>query len=222
MRLDRKPGFFDYGGKLWTWCQSLLALILLNLLFLVGCLPVVTFGTSLLALTELSIDRARYGGDISPIFRAFWVSYKRHLLRGIPLTFVLVLVYGALFLDYMWIAGGVTLFSGLFGLLAAITVILTMILVYYLPLISSGEYRLWDGVTEAFFISFSHWGRSLPCALALVALVVVCLFIPDLCLALLPVFVVIGFSLIARALASAVESTLPGAEEPQDDYEEDA
>ena len=221
MNPNRKPGFFDYGGKLWSWCQSLLSLILLNLLFIVGCVPVLTIGTSLLALMELSIDRARYGGEVFPVFKEFWQAYKRHLGRGIPLTIALVLVFGSLFLDYLWLAGGTTLFQGLFGLLGAVTVILCMILVYYIPLLSSGNYRLWDGVIEAFFASFSHWARSLPTALALVALVVLCLLIPNLYLALLPVMIVIGFALMGMALAAIVESTLPDAENDDEEYEEE-
>lgn len=219
MNPNRKPGFFDYGGKLWSWCQSLLSIILLNLLFLAGCLPVLTIGASMLALTECSIDRARYGGEVFPVFKEFWQAYKRHLRRGIPLTIALVLVFGSLFLDYLWLAAG-ALFQGLFGVLAAVTIMLTMILVYYIPLLSSGNYSLWDGVIEAFFAAFSHWSRSLPTALVIVGLVVACLYIPNLYLALLPILVVFGFSFIAMVLAAVVERTLPDAEN-EDDEEED-
>lgn len=219
MRPDRKPGFFDYGGKLWGWCQSLLSVILLNLLFLLGCAPVLTIGTSVLALTELSLDRTRYGGEVFPIFKEFWQAYKRHLGRGIVLTVALVLVFGALFLDFLWLET-TPLFPGQFGLLAAVTVMLTMILVYYVPLLSSGNYRMWDCVIEAFFLSFSNWARSLPTALLLVALVVLCLLIPNLYLALLPVLLMVGFALIAAAIAAIVDITLPDAP-GEDEYEED-
>ena len=219
MNPNRKPGFFDYGGKLWSWCQSLLAVIFLNLLFLVGCIPVLTIGTSMLALTEVSIDRSRYGGEVFPVFKEFGQAYKRHLLRGILLTVALVLVFGSLVLDFLWLSAG-ALFQGLFGVLAAVTVMLCMILVYYVPLLSSGRYSLWDAVIEAFFTSFSHWSRSLPAALAIVGLIVVCLYIPNVYLALLPVMIVVGFALIAVALAALVESTLPDAESEEYDEEE--
>ena len=219
MNPHRKPGFFDYGGRLWSWCQSLLALILTNLLFLAGCIPVITIGTSLLALTEISIDRVRYGGEAFPAFKDFWQAFRRHLGRGILLTVALLLVFGALFLDYLWIESGTELFPGLLGLLIAVTVVLSMILVYYLPLLSSGEYRLWDGLIEAFFLSLSHWYRSLPTALALVALVALCLMLPNLYLALLPILIIIGFALLGMALAAIVQDTLPDAENSEEEYE---
>ncbi len=217
---ERKPGFFDYGGKLWVWCQALLSLVFLNILFLVGCIPVVTIGTSLLALTDVTLDRIRYGGELFSVFRDFLKAYKRHLLRGIPLSIALILVSVSLVLDYMWVAGGQGLFPGLFGLLAAITVILLMILTYYLPMLSTGKYKLWDGLIAAFFESFAHWGISLVTALLVVGAMVLCLYIPDILVAMIPVFLLIGFALCSRILLTLVADTLPDDDDSEEEEEE--
>lgn len=223
MRNNRnKPGFFDYGGQLWVFFQAFLSLIFLNLLFIVGSLGVVTFGASLLALTEVTIDRCRYGGEAFPIFQEFWKAYKRHLLRGIPLSIALILVAAALVLDYMWIAAGQGLFPGLFGLLGAITLILTMILVYYLPLLSTGKYSLWEGVIAAFFESFSHWGLALADAVIVLVAIVLCLYIPDIFVAMIPVFLIIGFALVARILLTLIVDTLPEEDDGEEEEEEES
>lgn len=217
---QRKPGFFDYGGQLWIFCQALLSLIFLNLMFIIGCLPILTIGTSLLALTDITIDRCRYGGEAFSVFKEFWLSYKRHLRRGIPLSIALILVFGTLVLDFMWVTGGQGLFPGLFGLLGAITVILIMILVYYLPLLTTGKYSLWDGVIAAFFESFSHWGLSLVNALLVVGAAVLCLYIPNIFVSMIPVFLIVGFSLCARILLSLIVDTLPNEDIVDDEEEE--
>ena len=222
---QRKPGFFDYGGQLWVFCQGLLSLIFSNLMFLLGCLPVLTIGASLLALTEVTIDHCRYGNEAAfSVFPDFWRAYKRHLLRGIPLTVALILVFGALVLDFMWIASGQGLFQGLLGLMGAITVILLMILVYYLPLLSTGKYKLWDGVIAAFFASFSHWGLALVDAALVVIAILLCLFIPNIFVSMVPVFLVIGFALSARILLSLIVDTLAEDEDSEAgiDEEEDS
>ena len=219
---ERKPGFFDYGGKLWVWCQALLSLVFLNILFLVGCLPVLTIGTSLLALTEVTLDRARYGGELFSVFRDFWRAYKHHLRRGIPLSIALILVFGSLVLDYMWVAGGQGLFPGLFGVLGAVTVILLMILSYYLPMLSSGKYTLWDGIIAAFFESFSHWGLALVEALLVIGAALLCLYIPNIFVAMIPIFLIIGFSLSSRILLSLIVDTLPDDDEDEEDEEEES
>ena len=221
---QRKPGFFDYGGQLWVFCQGLLSLIFSNLMFLLGCLPVLTIGASLLALTEVTIDHCRYGNEAAfSVFPDFWRAYKRHLLRGIPLTVALILVFGALVLDFMWIASGQGLFQGLLGLMGAITVILLMILIYYLPLLSTGKYKLWDGVIAAFFASFSHWGLALVDAALVVIAILLCLFIPNIFVSMVPVFLVIGFALSARILLSLIADTLEDEDdEAEPDEEEDS
>lgn len=217
---ERKPGFFDYGGKLWVWCQALLSLVFLNIMFLLGCIPVVTIGTSLLALTEVTLDHCRYGNESAfSVFRDFWRSYKRHLRRGIPLGIALILVFGSLVLDYMWVSGGQSLFPGLFGLLGAITVILLMILSYYLPMMSTGKYTLWDGVIAAFFESFSHWGLSLVTALLVVGAALLCLYIPDIFVAMIPVFLLIGFALCSRILLTLVYDTLQSDDDSEEEEE---
>lgn len=216
---QHKPGFFDYGGKLWVWCQAFLSLIFLNVLFLVGCLGVLTIGTSLLALTEVTLDRIRYENELFSVFRDFWKAYKRHLRRGIPLSIILFLVFGSLVLDYLWIAGGQGLFPGLFGVLGAVTIILLMILVYYLPLLSSGQYSLWDGVIAAFFESFSHWGLALVEAVLMVGAVLLCLYIPNIFVSMIPVFLIIGFSLCCRIMLSLIADTLPNGNEEEDEEE---
>lgn len=216
---QRKPGFFDYGGKLWVWCQAFLSLIFLNVLFLVGCLGVLTIGTSLLALTEVTLDRIRYENELFSVFRDFWKAYKRHLRRGIPLSIILFLVFGSLVLDYLWIAGGQGLFPGLLGVLGAVTIVLLMILVYYLPLLSSGQYSLWDGVIAAFFESFSHWGLALVEAVLMVGAVLLCLYIPNIFVSMIPVFLIIGFSLCCRIMLSLIADTLPNGNEEEDEEE---
>ena len=223
MRNNRnKPGFFDYGGQLWVIFQAFMSLVFLNLLFIVGSLGVVTLGASLLALTEVTIDRCRYGGEAFSIFREFWKSYKRHLLRGIPLSIALIVIAVTLVIDFMWIASGQSLFPGLFGLMGAITVILLMILVYYLPLLSTGDYPLWDGVIAAFFLSFSHWGLALADSVIVLAAILLCLYIPNIFVSMIPVFLIIGFALFARVLLSLLVDTLPGEDDEEDDEEEEA
>ncbi len=219
---ERKPGFFDYGGQLWVLFQGFLSLVFLNILFLIGCLPVATIGTSLLALTDVTLDRIRYGGEIAfSVFGDFWRAYKRHLRRGIPLSFALILVFGALVLDFMWISSGHGLFPGLFGLMGAVTVILLMILVYYLPMLTTGQYSLWDGIIAAFFASFSHWGLALIDAGLIIAAALLCLYIPNIFVAMIPVFLLIGFALCARILLSLLADTLKDPEDDEENNEEE-
>ena len=95
-----------------------------------------------------------------------------------------------------------------------------MILVYYLPIMSTGKHSLWEGVISAFFESFSHWGLALVDAAIVIVAALLCLFIPDIFVAMIPVFLLIGFALSARILLSLIEDTLENDDEVEYDEEE--
>lgn len=204
--MERKPGFFDYDGRLWSWFQSFWSLLVLNFLFVVGCLPVVTIGTSLLSLTEVTMFRRRNGKDAAPLARQFVQAYRRHLRRGIPLTLALVLVFGSLFLDFLWLSGG-RLPAAFIGVLIVLSVLLIMILLCYLPLLSTGRYSLWDGVLDSFFAALTYWTRTLPMALLVVGILALFLYFPNIFLAAVPLLLFIGFALLSAAFTSLVDDT---------------
>ena len=58
-------------------------IIILNMIFVVGCIPVITIGTSLSALYAVAMKMAR--GEDPSVWKEFWKAYKRnfnHLLAG--------------------------------------------------------------------------------------------------------------------------------------------
>ena len=205
--MERKPKFFDYGGRLWSWFQSFWSLIVLNVLFVVGCLPVITIGTSMLSLTELAIVRRREGSESLSLLRPFWQAYRRHLRRGIVLTFGLALVFGSLFLDYLWVSGG-RLPSAFIGVLLVLTVLLTMITLCYLPLMTTGRYSMWDGLVKSFFDALTYWKDTLPAALLAVGLAALFLYFPNIFLAIVPVLLFIGFAVLSTAFTFFTDDTI--------------
>ena len=61
----------------------------LSLLWMLGCLPVVTAGSSTLALYQVVAQRRR--GDYQPVARAFWQEFKRAPLARAGLTMIILL-----------------------------------------------------------------------------------------------------------------------------------
>ncbi|MGO1972852.1 MAG: DUF624 domain-containing protein [Propionibacteriaceae bacterium] len=68
----------------------------LSLLWVVGCLPVVTAGTSTLALYHVVAQRRR--GDIRPVTAAFWAEFRRAPLARAAVTVVTLLALAGAFL----------------------------------------------------------------------------------------------------------------------------
>ncbi len=86
---------FNYDNLFFRVTGRIGDLFILNLMWLIGCLPVITIGTSTLALYTV-VERMQ-NGEEGYLCRDFWKAYKKHLKRGIGLELGL-LAAGALIL----------------------------------------------------------------------------------------------------------------------------
>ena len=84
---------FNYDNLFFRVTGRIGDLFILNLMWIIGCLPVITMGASTLALYTV-IERVQ-NGEEGYLCRDFWKAYKKHLKRGIGLEFCL-LAAGAL------------------------------------------------------------------------------------------------------------------------------
>ena len=65
--------FFDPQKPVWSFFGKLLDAIVLHILWLVCCLPVVTFGASTTALYDIMLRLAEYSGGHN--YRRFFLSF---------------------------------------------------------------------------------------------------------------------------------------------------
>ena len=213
--MERKPSFFDYGGAMMRFLQRVVELIFLNAMFLVGCIPVLTIGTSLLALNEVSMKHTRYGSGV--VWKEFFQAYRRHLRHGLLLTPILLVVIAALLLDFMWLGNleGSVMAGALLAFMVLLTVFLAMFLSYFLPVMGEGKLTLWEGAQKAFYLCMLNWPRALLVGAVRIAYVFFSLRIPMFFMMTLPVFAFIGCSLCALLFSMLLENTIPTEDEEE-------
>lgn len=104
---------------------SLGEMMLLNLCFLIGCLPIVTIGASATAMYTMMGRRLRQEGStgiIAPFFRAWW----KNLLPAVPLWLAQVVVSCLLVSTFFLpLPGFVTIVAGV--LLVIVTLVFSLI-----------------------------------------------------------------------------------------------
>lgn len=134
--------WFSPEGPVFRVLDKLGHMVLLSILWFVGCLPVVTIGTSCTALyyaVMKSIRRER--GDA---VKEFWHSYKENLKRGILVTLTALVLGAVMALNiYMCLNGGtdrstLVVLNGL-GLL-----VLAMLVMYVCPVMSRFDMKVRD------------------------------------------------------------------------------
>ena len=88
-------GLFGPEGKIFQFMSKIGDLLILNVLWIIGCLPVVTIVTSTASLYHCCIKCVRR--DRSGVGKEFWRAYKMNLKQGIFVTLILAaLVFLAL------------------------------------------------------------------------------------------------------------------------------
>ena len=73
-------------------------IIILNMIFVVGCIPVITIGTSLSALYAVAMKMAR--GEDPSVWKEFWKAYKRNFRPATICWLVMAVIAILLFVDF--------------------------------------------------------------------------------------------------------------------------
>ncbi len=169
-------------------------LAVVNVLFILCSLPVITVGISVLAMTSFFMQRCEKGRQ-DHTCRAFLHLWRQYWKRGLVLSFVLIVLAGVLVLEFAFLHHSALPFSGvLLGVLYAVGVLLGMLLAYLLPTLTDLSLT-WGGAIEtAFHLCLLHWQRALAVVAAWVILYLLCGIFLWFLVAILPIFLLIGFS----------------------------
>ncbi len=73
-------------------------LLILNLYWVIGCLPVITIGTSTIAAFSVTLKMTEDREGTSMTVQ-FWKAYIKNLKHGIPLSLILLAGCGSILLD---------------------------------------------------------------------------------------------------------------------------
>ncbi len=146
-------------GPFFSFIDKLGQLVLLSILWMLGCLPVVTIAASTAALYYAVMKSIRRGrGDA---VKEFWHSYKANLRRSIPITLAGLLLGAVMGFNVSISAqsGGALFWGNVLGL-----VLLAMVGCYLFPVMSRFDMK----AGKVWKLSFVMALGFLPITLALV------------------------------------------------------
>ncbi len=137
-------------------------MILLNLLFLICCIPVITAGASIAAMHKM-MQEIVYETDSSTV-KGFFRAFKANFKQATILWILMLLVILSLGCDALLI---VTYFSGsesvkwMFGLLAVLAVLVCCVVAYMIPLMVRYENTLREHLTNACVLAIIKLPRTI-------------------------------------------------------------
>ena len=185
---------FSMNGKFFRFITKLSDLLLLNVLFIITCLPIITIGVSLTALYQTTLQLAE--NTDSYILRTYFSNWKQNLKQGIfiwiPLFLLLILcAFNLSVLPHMPQS-----------LYRTICLYLQFLLLFFLYGISLYAFSLpevyrsscLNTLRNALFMAFKHLPITCLCLCISVVPYALIILLPNITGWILSVYVVIGGS----------------------------
>jgi len=92
---------FEWNGPFYRFLEKIVDLLLLNALFLISCLPIVTIGSALTAMYSITIKMAR-NEDVS-IVRGYVAAFHKNFKQSTIIWLILLAVGIVLYMDYYYL-----------------------------------------------------------------------------------------------------------------------
>lgn len=190
---------FKYDGPIFRFLSRALDLILLNVVWTICCLPVVTIGPATTALYTVMFKMKEDKDD--NVLKLFFVAFKDNFKQSFLTTLILIPVGVILYLDYRVMYFDETFSADyLKGFFWVILVILFAFIGWVFPLEAKFENTLGAMLKNTWLMMIRHLPATLVITLLNISPVLILYFAPEFTVSYLTLFwVFFGFALIAFA-----------------------
>lgn len=147
---------FNMESPLFQALSRLADLMLLNIIFLVTCIPIVTIGAAWTSLSYMTLKMVR--NEESYIVRGYFKSFKQNFKQSTIMWIIVLLLAFLLYMDYRIMAvmtdvpGHNIIMIGIY----AITLMGIFLLQYLFPLVAKFYNNTKNMFKNAFFMSIRH------------------------------------------------------------------
>ena len=188
---------FNMDNKFFSFMGRAADLFMLNVVFVICCLPVVTIGASLTALHYVTLKMAR--NEESYIIRSFFKSFKQNFKQATIINLIMLLIAGVLYFDTNIVRQmGGSMSKVLYIIFIALGIIYLAVFLYIYPVLAKFYNSIKNTFQNAFLMSIMHLPYTILMALVTIAPAAI-FFIPDFRVqsVVILLFVLLGFALLA-------------------------
>ena len=189
-------GLFSMDSPFFQFLSRMADLIVLNLIFIVCCVPVITIGPALTALNYVTLKTA--AGEDCFIVRSFFKSFRQNFRQALIIWLLMLVVGGALAYNFYTLWGSsdqlqiiILIFSGI----AAVGWI--MIALYVFPLLAKFDNTVYKTLLNAMVMSVANFTKTISAFMLVFSCALLTFYTLDTIRWGILAWLVIGFSLIA-------------------------
>jgi len=187
--------FFSMDGPLFENLNKLADSIILNLLFIVCSIPVITIGASWTALYYTTLKRTDQ--EEGYVWKTFLRAFRENLKKSTIIWLILLVFAALLWFDYQAAAQMGSLMTALRVAVGIGLLLWVFILLYAFPLTAKFENTVWMTIRNAVLVAVANFPRTLLLIVACIAAVVLTLLNELFLVWGLLVWLLVGFALMA-------------------------
>lgn len=185
---------FDIDGPVISFLDRLADLIILNILFFICSIPVITIGASLTALSTMTqkISRKEEGY----IIRGFFKAFKQNFLQATAIWLILMALGTIFVLDFLILGnmGGTPLYFVIQVVLILLAVIFLFEYAYVFPVLAKFDNTIKNTMRNALLLAMRYLPRTVALVLMTVLPVILMFYYMPF---LLLFFILGGFSILS-------------------------
>lgn len=211
---------FDQDNPFWRGMGRIFDVCVLNVLWLLCCIPIVTIGPSTTALYYAMINLVR--GEESYVSRDFFRSFRQNFKQSLLVGLLLMAVGGFLAADiYIAYKSGKGVYTFLMVFFFIIFLLWAFVTLYTFPLLAKFENSVKNTLILAFTLSIKNLSQTLMMLFALVLALWLCHLLPGLMFVAFGMVCEFHSTLFAVILKPWLPRLTPEAEDESEASEED-
>lgn len=187
---------FSLDSPVTNFLNNLTDMIILNIIYIVCCIPIVTIGAATTALYTVTLKMARkeYPAVVSAYFSAFRKNLKTSTICWVPMLITAII----LFLDFRLITIIPETFQAVLNIaLITITIFYLMILLYLFPYIARFDNNVKNTFKNALLFSITNLPMTILMLVVNIALIIISLLTYQTLTIALTAAIFIAFSALA-------------------------
>lgn len=147
---------FDMDNILFQALSRLADLVILNVIFLICCIPIITIGASLTAMYKITLKMA-FKED-GYIIRDFFKAFKQNFVQATIIWIITIIVGILLLFNFTTILQTKNIvFTVILFLTGTISFLYAMTVIYVFPLIARFHNTIFNTIRNAFFMSIANF-----------------------------------------------------------------
>ena len=146
---------FNLDNPFWQFFSKVCDIIILNAIFIISCIPVITIGASISALYYVCLKMIRK--EEPYIWKNFWKAFRQNFKQSTIIWLISIAAAFFLGMDYYIInSQNTALFAAVRIGLWAVTIVLFSMFIYIFPIISHFECTLKQAVKNSIYMTIGH------------------------------------------------------------------